>query len=171
MEPTKIVFEEALKIEACQDMQFYVIMVPRTRCCCYPSCMKCASYACGQSMRVFGGLTTVDRFHGACEFGHGTAAREELKQRFCATLRANNIFGRREGPDEFLFFQESFFLKKKSAALPLASSNTPSNYRHFQRDNSSGVLFGLIRRLFLDASCASTGLYSKIVCSINEASA
>ena len=103
--------------------------------------------------------------HCACELGHGTAGRD-----LQATLFHNDE-GQRAFWRPVLFCEGLALFFQMSAAPPLASSKTPSNCCRCQRDNSSGVLFCLIRRLFLDASCASTGLYPKNVCSIDAASA
>ena len=87
------------------------------------------------------------------------------KQCFFTTMKVKKLWR------PVLFCEELALFFQMSAGPPLASSKTPFNCCRCQRDNSSGVLTGLIRRLFLDASCASTRLYPKNVCSIDEASA
>ena len=102
-------------------------------------------------------------------FARVNSVKERLvgisKQRFFITMKVQKFFAA-----DFVLRGVSCVFFQMSAAPPLASKKTPSNCCHFQRDSSSGVLFGLIRRLFLGASCASTGLYPKNVCSIGVAS-
>ena len=141
-----------------QIIRFLLHLSRSSRCGVDLSVVKCDLCACGQSMRVSGTQKRLTEF---------TACVNSVMVRLVG-ISQQRFFHNDSGQQAIL--AADFFLRgvscvffQMSAAPPLASSKTPSNCCHFQRDNCSGVLIGLIRRLFFGASFASTGLYPKNV--------